>query len=96
MDLRRLLWELHAEQRWLDAMLATLETVSRGPASAPAEALVRSLHRDAFRGMVNLPPARKAELSRLARRVRRTAARSHAHGPRLVRLPARTDEEAAQ
>ncbi len=87
MDISRLLRELHAERRWLECLIGALEAAA--PASEPVQTLASRLYRYGSEGrMVTLGPAKKAELARLARRIRPGLPRHtwrHAPGPRLVR-----------
>ncbi|MBI3693738.1 MAG: PAS domain S-box protein [Acidobacteria bacterium] len=92
MKLDILLQELHAERRWLECLITALEAAAHAPDLA--EPLATRLNHIASGGRVgNLPPEKKAELERLARRVRRVATRRSpppAPGPRLVHRKPRT------
>jgi len=74
MNLEKLLKELHAEKRRLDAMIGALETASKSPAHRFIRTLERSLgHRRGWR----LAPRTKAELGQLAQQVRHNGGSSH-------------------
>ena len=73
MNLPRVLRDLHAEKRWLEAMIATLEIASRSPAYRFAEALEASLKQGRHGCVLHLSRNKKEELLKMAEGVQRLA-----------------------
>lgn len=92
LNLPKLVQDLQAEKRWLEAMIAALEIASRSPAQRFADVLVDSLQASEASGCIlHLKRSKKAQLARLAGRVRRSGpeerpeiARGRRRSPRVL------------
>lgn len=97
MNLPRLLEDLHAERQWLETMIAALEIASRTPAHRFTGALISSLQDEELPGCIlHLGKHKKAQLARLAERVRRADLRNGGRiGARLVSIAPETRRRVA-